>query len=76
MTLTEMKQVKTGDKIKTACRGSEVIGTVSKVDQYGFLVVHKPIQWGNEIITETFVQESTNLQKMFYSDTTPYAEFI
>lgn len=76
MTVKEMGQIKVGDKVLTGCCGLEVTGTVIEVNEYGFKVSHKPVKWGNDTYTETFVKESTPLQKMFYSGTTPYAEKI
>ena len=74
--MSNFNNVSINDKVKTWCAGKEVTGKVTYRNEDCFIVDHEPVTWGKETYTQTIVRRSTPLQKMFYSETTPYFEPI
>ena len=74
--MNKIDGVNVNDKIRTWCAGSEVVGSVIYKNNSCFIVEHKPVIWGKDTYTKTIVRVSTPLQKIFYSETTPFFEKI
>lgn len=58
-----LSELKVGDKITHYCFGKIVEGTVKKLLKNGVVTKHEPVQWGRDKFSESFVLESSRLQK-------------
>lgn len=59
----KLQNLKIGDKIQHYLFGDIVDAEVIETDGRGVKTKHKPIRWGNDEFTETYVMPSTYLQK-------------
>jgi len=69
----KLSELKIGDIVCHYCRGEWVMGTVTETDGRSVKTSHKPINWGNDTVTETWIYPSTPLQGQYHSPTTPKA---
>lgn len=58
-----LSELKVGDKITHYCFGDVVEATVKQVFDKGIITMHGPVAWGKDTFDESFVWESTPLQK-------------
>ena len=47
-----------GKTVVIYCTGSLVGGTIDRAENGGYIVTHKPIKWGDDFFTETFISKN------------------
>ena len=64
--IMDFQNLKTGDKIEHYCCGLKVTGTVVETTKYHLVSQHKPVTWGNQIFTKTFISPPQQLHRMAF----------
>jgi hypothetical protein len=71
----KLSELKIGDIVCHYCCGNWVIGEVVETDGRSVKTSHRPVNWGRDEYTETWIHPSSPLQAKYHHPTTPKAMY-